>query len=1193
MSSYTHFETHLKRVFETEFGKSELKTTPMPENPSYTDEEYRLLKAFISGQLTKYVNNLKVDSDSVPFMYDQSQSIIGVATFIFYIFMSPYVIDILSEQFAANPTSFEELLFDKYFRNVWLYGGSTQHVMNVSHGTKGSVAGTGFDPSVFQTNSALKEAVESIYNLVIMPDHIDISEAPHGETSIVDFEQILKNRIERVHADMTAQISALGETWRDMMTYAKQNFYTRMAEIRSACMFEPGSKINKDGILSIMELMRTIFTFYFKGGNSIREISQRVNNLVSDIYKVNTIDESIPYGSDFDTNFLINPYLPKATIEKIKVLIEVFIPQISQYIRLHPSFHKPLSEVKRELFVGKEGEKKDEQQLQMQIIIDSYRNLVMNYLPSNKKRKLERLHRPNFDGPVMKITPQVKKDGTIVRSQLLYCWDKTTTKQCSQSTHVKHSETFPSLSGLNCEIPVNNDYCFGCLQYSINKTIPRFDLHRYFLKFNFHTIFQKTNAKNRLINVADGAYNCELLDISIVNPVYVMDSQNKISCELVELWNNSNDIFKMEVYDKYNLGSTLITTPILGDRPFVEADYFEYFTVFVNGIKMQVDDLSLAVKDSVLQGKLDKVSKRIKRLRLLNYIQIISGIYPVEAFKDIVINAKLVDFDIPLYENDSQFVNLLSESIQAWGGIGREYTKTDIKYINTIYEYISAHIHSQVFTLMINDLPVQVTYNGVSQSLTLFQIFYYIGGLVLKESIKTNPDYNTMISVYNNFLIQMYKQLLFFSFDIKSEVVLGDLLEFEIAFGTHRFQFKAQKHFIRYNDFNILLGSIIKNIYLEKEKKIHNFKIPSLLLVLLASSENNIITDQSTFLSHLSEDTKRIVNSIFGQVIHISTGSMDIEIPTMLNISNIIPSTSQIHVSYEAEEIQKSKLNQDIAMCLTQVCSSLSEMCNILDFNTIISTNYRFLLNDEYVNILINLVTFGYSKKLLSSIDLISRKYLELIGSHYKQQADVSRMFDARPFLEAAVGSQGTRIELDYTIQFPMGLGEITIDFTLYYNHYMTIQFFSMGISALVYSTSRRYMTDNIYFIYYPNGTVELIYSFNAGDEELAKNVNNGGNLTIQFTTLHTLNPTKYSLYMTPDESIPSIQHVLLYNGYGNFILSRLKGVLVVKPPSMPFLSNLSYSFVSSGGGRIRRSKKSRKATKRKFKKHTIKRTRK
>jgi hypothetical protein len=1220
-STFPHFQSHLNKIFNTEFGQSESKTIPVTENPSYSDEEYRLLKAFITGQLTKYVNNLKLDGTSIPFMYDQSQSIIGVATFIFYIFMTPYIIDILSEQFIASPNTFEVMLLDKHFRNVWLYGGSTQHVMNVSRGTIGSVAGVGFDPSVFATNPALKEAVESIFTLVNMPEHIDVSEAPNGKASIVDFEQILSNRLAAVHSAMSAQILALGPTWTAMITYARQNFYTMMNRVKETCELRPGAVINKNGILSVMELMRTIFTFYFKGGNSIREISQRVNNLVSDDFKIDNIDESIPYGSDFDTNFLINPYLPKLTTDKIKTVIQVFIPQISQYIRLHPSFRKPLSEVNNELFIGKRGEKKDEQQLQMNIIINSYKT-IMEYLSPDKQSKLKRLHRPNFDGPIMKISPQVKKDGTIVRSQLTYC-QKTTTDTCSTTTHSKHSEIFPSPSQLNCEIPVNNDYCFGCLQYSINLTIPRFDLHRYFLKFNFNSDFQKSNAKHRLINVADGSYNCELLDISIVNPVYVLDSQDKISCELIELWNNSDDIFKMEVYDKYNLASVLETTPIFRSGVLVsDADVFKSFPVFVNGLKMQIDDLSLAVKDSVLQGKMDKVGKRIQRLRLLNYVKIISGIYPVEVVKDIVINSKLVDFDVPLFQNDNEFVTKLNTYITGLGGLGREFTTADIKYLNAIYDYISAHEHSTIFTSGINSLPIQIYASSTSGG-TMIELFYLLGTFVLKYSLEANPDYLFAIQTFNTLLLDFFKNVFAFAFypDESPQIIAGGVVEHEFILSpTSKFQIKTQQFLIKYSNFNTLLASLIKNVHTEKEKKIHDFKIPSLVLALLASPTNHIITDQSRFTSDLSEDTKRIIKSLFGEVINTTTGDIDIEQPDVLNISAFVPpSGGQVHVSYEAEEVKKSIFESDVIISLSHFCSSLSEMFNDSEVvSTIISSKYRFLLNNEPLQNLNNIVTFGVSKNMMSSVNSVLLKYLELIGSEYIQQADLSREFDpsSSSFLSAFVGVPGTRIVLEYVINFPGG--QMTIGNSLFYNHFISTYLSLLGFPARVYTSSNRYMTDNNHFLLYPNGNVSLLYSFKEGNEELAKNVKFGGNVTIKVINSFTEDPTRYTVSMTPEETIPKTENVLVYGGYEKMIISRLQGTLVVKPPELrplqhdlisylissptsewdKFLSGQTwpyrgetgpYYFGSIGGGRVKRKKQSRKINKRKFKKHTVK----
>ena len=50
----------------------------LAERVSYAKEEARLLKAHISSELTKYVNNLTIPGNPIPFMYDQSQAIIAV-----------------------------------------------------------------------------------------------------------------------------------------------------------------------------------------------------------------------------------------------------------------------------------------------------------------------------------------------------------------------------------------------------------------------------------------------------------------------------------------------------------------------------------------------------------------------------------------------------------------------------------------------------------------------------------------------------------------------------------------------------------------------------------------------------------------------------------------------------------------------------------------------------------------------------------------------------------------------------------------------------------------------------------------------------------------------------------------------------------------------------------------------------------
>jgi hypothetical protein len=651
----------------------------------FSDEESRLLKAHINGALTKYINNLKLVNNSVPFMYDYMQSVIGVATLIFYYCAAPAI---CVELAGTTIEDFHYLCFDKIFRKRWLYSKQVKHLHNT-----------------FST-------ANNVNNYK--------NDSEYAET-----EKTLQFRLDKTTADLSGKIFydlLIGTGARytnekgDILSPYHTNFINRISQIGTFLSSHTLSDCivkNNSEFIKCMEDLRTIYIFYYKGGNSIRTIIETTNTYVHPDLQINDLDKLIPYGSDFDTNFLINPYLPNEKFNNIKQIIELFIPIISQFIIIPKEFYESLKNPKEDIFTGDSD--KSEQELQMKIlsqhymlnneyIFDKYRTKVIESIEKEKKR-------------LFFMNPQISAmDDTIVRTKINTGYEVIQSSIIPKLNYVDHKEdTFENLIRRHYPL-VMRDTCNNSLQYSVNKSIPKFELYRYFLNFKLGERITKTTLKHRLINIT-GIFNAEMLDISIVMPVYIPDKDDKtVTCELLELWQHSGDIYKIAVFDKYRIINELKKKlPTFGKTVFVR------IPVFVNSIDIQIEDLKQAVKDTLYEKKFEKVPKRIKRLRALQYTKLISPFYNKDPVRDILISNDISELDVAIPDDFLDILGVNKETIHNEANIHKR------KHIRVLYEYYWSTINSSFYKFIENHDTLTIwTTKDKSKPLSLKEFFAYL-----------------------------------------------------------------------------------------------------------------------------------------------------------------------------------------------------------------------------------------------------------------------------------------------------------------------------------------------------------------------------------------------------------------------------------------------------------------------------------
>ena len=707
--SYAELKPILDEFHNILYNAPDTAQRNVTKSPSYKYEESRLLKAHITSVLTKYVNTLYHNpGDKIPYMYDYTQTVIGIFTIMLYYCAAPFICNIILEDIAHNKDAFVALLDDKFFSDYWKYNTSKRHAFN-------SFASKSAD------NSPVNAKGNKNMNYVRPKIHYTTEEIKR----IVSFEDVHKDILKRLDPSQTRYNAAP-----DKNNAALRKFIARMIYIRDTFWTYQYKNIDKDIFAECMEDLRTLYVFYFKGGNSIRAIVESFNERASTNIKINDIDKTIPYGSDFDTNILINPYLPLSTFNKIQSVMEAFIPQISQYIKLpiklKDSLISPDRETMRTMFTNPGNP--SEQELQMNIAMNVYDKLNKHYVTDNSakpefnkvtimNKKLEEAKRK----PIVSISPDIETvtDKQIIRTTVvLNCSDPIIPDNCNSSISSKSSQYYPYMyyareNALTKYMSApNKESCFKCLQYSINETIAKFRLHRFFLKFQFGQLVKRSNGKHRLIN-EEGFYNAEMFDISIVQPYYILNStKDHYTCELIELWNNAGDIYKRRVIDKYGL-----LRDFANNVPMMKGSD-TYVPLFINGIDIQINDIVGAIQDTINQGNIEKLPKRIKRLRLLNYLKALSPQYTADPVRDILVFDKYISLDIPINNTFYEMFTMFKQD-------GHD------KYLHrAIWEYYLSQVNNKFFKGLASMIQ-SIEYNGITTPLN------GLIGLLMNEAIVT------------------------------------------------------------------------------------------------------------------------------------------------------------------------------------------------------------------------------------------------------------------------------------------------------------------------------------------------------------------------------------------------------------------------------------------------------------------------
>jgi hypothetical protein len=768
---------------EPENENRERTQATLPKVPLFSKEESRILKTHITSELTKYVNNLKLEGEDIPYFYKHSQAGIGVATQLLYYCAAPFICQILIDD--INPGLFVWLMMDPLFRKYWTQGEGS-HVLNSGVEAAGEQV-----PRVTFDDNTLK------FFKMFHPDaHITkeeynkFKEIPgfgHTFTEVFNYR-----RIKLVTEYNQANRKNLTFSFSAHMRLIYNGFIARLRMIKEYCKTTNFKEAyTTKWYINLLETLRTIFIFYFKGGNSIRAIVDRFNEMErTHELKISNLDIMIPYGSDFDTNLIINPFLPQQTFLKIQEVIEIFIPQFSQFIILPRSFEGKLKNPPKEndkgeyIFKGADPKVEngkmnygDEQQQQMRIIIDSY-DLNRYYVGRREKAGLASKITELNTKPFFFLDPELDTvQGSIStkKSVRMECENLLDTIKCNISgkssfAHVFPYDNSPGNPFLDYTANPINDKCLNALQYSLNLTIPKFRLHRYFLKFSLGEKAKNTVSKHRLIKVPDGHFNAEMLDISIVQPFYELDKTKTFyHCELYGLWADSLDIFKIGVQDQYNLYSHL--TQFLPRR--FDRITNTVFTIFINGLNMQINDLAEAISDTLEDKKYEKIPKRIKRLRLLQYILIVSPSYNrkfsrEELEKEILGINKLINLEYPINKFNEKFPGLLTSEEKKYNVIKR-----------IIDEYYSANFEH---TFMKDDLIPKLTIKKAGQEIEFNVFVQEVLRKFVEENI-TRINWADNFNAINEYMPKLNKLF----YDIFIEIIHSSIVYKEDSSFTYKF----------------------------------------------------------------------------------------------------------------------------------------------------------------------------------------------------------------------------------------------------------------------------------------------------------------------------------------------------------------------------------------------------------------------
>jgi len=115
--------------------------------------------------------------------------------------------------------------------------------------------------------------------------------------------------------------------------------------------------------------------------------------------------------------------------------------------------------------------------------------------------------------------------------------------------------------------------------------------------------------------------------------------------------------------------------------------------VFINSIEIQLKDLKQAVIDTIIQNKPEKIPKRVRRLRLLQYTKLISPFYTKDPIKDLLTMNDISELDIQIPDTFLDILTVDKSSIYNAENIHKR------KHIRVLYEYYVSAMNSDFYKL--------------------------------------------------------------------------------------------------------------------------------------------------------------------------------------------------------------------------------------------------------------------------------------------------------------------------------------------------------------------------------------------------------------------------------------------------------------------------------------------------------------
>jgi len=821
--------------------------------PGFAYEESRLLKAHLTSEFTRYVNNLKIGARPTPYFYDMMQGVIGYATHILYYSAAPFICQIILDDLESERLPFEFLLSDKFFREFWTENKHTSHDYNAFKGKK-------YEPVVHDQIS--KEFYDTITRKIKHP--YPLSEV--GDSKIISFNSVLNHEVKVILDERGKGPYVLSAS--DIKV--KQRFVDYLVWVGHTCHTKAYRENSEEERINILQGLKTIYILYFKGGNSIREIAERYNSLSSDGLKVDNIDTIIPYGSDFDTNILINPYFPLETFNKIQAVIELFIPQFASLIvipdELRDKFITPTPADTNGMFIGTKPQK-NEQEHQMNIMINSY-ELNKKYLLAERISKVDKKIKKLNIEPLFTLAPEkfaVTPENAphIKRSVIIECPNvfDTLGTDCKLSTFkISTSSQFPNDNSpgnpfKNYMTKLDKDYCYNSLQYQLNATIPKFRLHRFFLKFALGKKIQKANHKPRLINIDTKHYNAEALDISIVQPYYTLTTDKKyLACELLELWNDAPDIFKIAVPDTYKLYDFMAAKFTKIGKPGGPAK--PKFSVFINGLSMQINDLVEAIKDTLLEKKYEKISKRMLRLRLLRFLQVMSPSYGsnMTTWREITVFNRINNLPIPL--------NPIFEEID----INHKYAP----YYRILYDCYEAHSKCEILAFEGKPIPLIFKKDEAGNYIPISFWDIALGNYVRKIKGGWFPESSeSLIDTITSDQATTLKDVVIFNFVKGKNNIRRRHVENLVFVEASNIYYNKIIFSYSVDTFYALCASVFKN-------ENNEYRFPYIFIYLLIKSISILPEeDRSSLEAALPPDMKLVMNKLFNELAQLDYFKVD------------------------------------------------------------------------------------------------------------------------------------------------------------------------------------------------------------------------------------------------------------------------------------------------------------------------------